>query len=104
MNIQSSSNEKCYSSLIVYDEESSVEPIDEVFRQLKPKFLSTDLFQAVEDDFMFFYGIKSLLKKLNTPSAPKVVVDFIGEFKPLLDQITADMYRKNEAMGKLKPK
>lgn len=41
-------------------------------------------------EFMFSYRIKALLKKLNTPSAPKVVAGFVIEFGFLLGQVIAD--------------
>lgn len=104
MSIRSSSTEKCSSSSTISSEESFVEPMDEVFRQLKLKLLGRYLFQTLNEDFMFSYGIKALLKKLNTPSALKVVVGFVVEFGSLLDQITDDIQRKNESMVNLKPK
>lgn len=104
MSIQSSLIKKCSSSSIISGGEPCVKTIYKVFRQLKLKILGKDLFRTLNDDFMFSFRIKALLKKLKTSSAPKAIVGFIVEFNPLLDQIIIDIQRKNEAMGKLKPK
>lgn len=71
---------------------------------MKLKILSTNLFQTLHNESNFSYRIKGLLKKLNTLDAPKVILGFIIEFNLLLDQVTADIQRKNDAMLKLKPK
>lgn len=48
--------------------------------------------------------MKALLKKLNTPNSPSAVINFMVEFGPLLEHVTANIHRNNEVMVKLKPK
>jgi len=49
-----------------------------------------DLFQAVKQDPTIVYEIKALLQKLNTPDSGDLVVGFILECEPLLDQVVKD--------------
>lgn len=45
-----------------------------------------------------------MLKKLNTPNALNSIISLILEFGILLDQITANIQRKNGALLRLNPK
>lgn len=96
---QSLSMENSTGYSTTHGNEPSCEPVEARFQQLKYKLLKGYSFQAIEDNFVIVYGIKSLVKKLNLPIAPHVVVGFILEFEPLLDQITQDLQKKKRSQS-----
>lgn len=50
------------------------ETIEEVLKQMKVQLGGTNIFEALEKDFIYGYDIKTLLKKLDVPDAPSEVV------------------------------
>ncbi|CAI8613874.1 unnamed protein product [Vicia faba] len=98
------STNKCSSSSIVSGRVSSVEPLEDVLRQLRAKLLSVDLFNMLVTDSMFCYGLKGLLKKVYLLTVPHYILRFVVEFTPFLDQIIADIARKNDTLYKMQPK
>lgn len=92
--------DKCLSSSTVSGGNTGPETIDGIFHQLKSQLSGVDLFDALRKDFLYGYGIKSLLKKLDVLYASNKVVDFIVSFGLLFDHILVDFQRKQDAHSK----
>lgn len=58
----------------------------------------------MEKDFIYGYGIKTLLKKLDVPDALSELVDFLVTFRPFFDHIIVDFQRKPDAKTKMTSK
>lgn len=104
MSTKGSSTDKCSSSSTLFRGNTALETVNEFLQQLKAKHGEVNLFKALGNDFIYVYGIKSLLKKLDIPDALSEVVDFVVAFEPLFDQIFADFQRKHDAQTKMAPK
>lgn len=61
-----------------------------------------DLFQAIEDNHVFSYEIKALLKQLNNLDSPDSIVGFILEFEPFLEQTAQNIKMKKMHVNRLK--
>lgn len=83
MGTRGSPTDKCSSSSIIYGGNTSLETIDRVLQQLKPKLTEADLFEVLGQSFLHGYGINSLLDKHDVPDAPTDVVNFVIEFGSL---------------------
>lgn len=82
---------RCSSSSTISWVNNGPETVDDVLKTLKVQLGGTNIFEALEKDFIYGYGIKTLLKKLNVPDAPSEVVDFLVTFRPLFDHIIVDL-------------
>lgn len=99
-----SSTNKCFSSSTVSDSAIGPEPISKTLKQLNALVEDVNLFKVLENNFIYGYNIKTLIKKLDVPDAPTEVVDFLATFGPIFDQIWADLQSKHDTKTKMMPK
>lgn len=85
-----SSTDRCSSSSTVSGGNNGRETVDEILKKLKAQLGGANIFEALEKYFIYGYGIKMLLKKLDVPNTPSEVVDFLVTFRPFFDHIVAD--------------
>lgn len=99
-----SSTYRCSSYSVVSRGNNGLETVDEVLKQLKDQLGGTNISEALEKDFIYNYGIKTLLKKLDVLDAPSEVVDFLVTFGPFFDHIIVNFQRNHDAKTKMTSK
>ena len=99
-----SSIDQSSSSPTVSGGNNGPETVDQILKQLKARHWGANLFEALEKYFIYGYGIKASLKKLDVPDTPSEVVDFLVTFGPFFDHIIVDFQINHDVKTKMASK
>lgn len=104
MSAQASSTEKISSSSTASGSRSTVEPADQLLQWIKEQAFDVNLTQVMERNINSSYGIKDMLKKVDILSFSPEAADFVVELGFLIEQVSEDLLRKQDASTKIEKK